>query len=68
MYQTPIRELMLSPRTHNCLILAQIHTVGEVLEKQEEELLKIRNFGTKSLEELQYRLAERGFTNPGSDS
>ena len=68
MYQTPIRELMLSPRTYNCLILAQIHTVGEVLEKQEEELLKIRNFVPKLLEELQYRLAERGFTNPGSDS
>ena len=68
MYQTPIKELMLSPRAYSCLMLAQIHTVGEVLERQEEELLKIRNFGTKSLEELKHRLAERGFTHPGSDS
>ena len=68
MYQTPIKELMLSPRMYSCLMLAQIHTVGEVLERQEEELLKIRNFGTKSPEELKHRLAERGFTYPGSDS
>ena len=40
---------------------AQIHTVGEVLEKKEEDLLKILNFGAKSLEELKHRLAERGF-------
>ena len=68
MYQTHIKELMLSPRTYNRLMSARIHTVGEVLEKQEEDLLKIRNFGTKSLEELKHRLAERGFTNPGSGS
>ena len=67
MYQTPIKELMLSPRTYNCLILAHIHTAGKVLEKQEEDLRKIRNFGTKSLEELKHRLAERGFTNSSSD-
>ena len=68
MYQTHIKELMLSPRTNNCLMSARIHTVGEVLEKQEEDLLKIRSFGAKSLEELKHRLAERGFTNPGSGS
>ena len=68
MYQTHIKELMLSLRTYNCLMSARIHTVGEVLEKQEEDFLKIRNFGTKSLEELKHRLAERGFTNPGSGS
>ena len=68
MYQTHIKELMLSPRTYNCLKSARIHTVGEALEKREEDLLKIRNFGTQSLEELKHRLAERGFTSPGSGS
>ena len=68
MYQTPISELMLSPRTYNCLMLARIHTVGELLETREEDLPKIRNFGAKSLEELKHRLAERGFTKPGSES
>lgn len=61
MYQTHIGELMLFPRTYNSLLRAQIHTVGDVLEKKEEDLLKIRNFGVKSLEELKHRLAERGF-------
>ena len=61
MYQTPIGELMLSPRTYNSLMHARIHTVGDVLEKKEEDLLKIRNFSAKSLEELKHRLAERGF-------
>ena len=61
MYEMPIEELTLSPRTYSCLVRAQIHTVGEVLEKKEEDLLKILNFGAKSLEELKHRLAERGF-------
>ena len=61
MYEMPIEELTLSHRTYSCLVRAQIHTVGEVLEKKEEDLLKIRNFGAKSLEELKHRLAERGF-------
>ena len=68
MYQTHIKELMLSPRTYNCLMLADIHTVGEVLEQREEDLLKIRNFGEKSLEELKHRLDECGFTNSSGDS
>ena len=61
MYRTPIEELMLSPRTYNSIMHAQIHTVGQVVEKKEEDLLKIRNFGAQSLEELKHRLAERGF-------
>ena len=34
MYQMPIEELTLCPRTYNCLMHAQVHTVGEVLEKR----------------------------------
>ena len=59
-YQTPIDRLELSPRTLNCLKRAHITRVGEVLEMSEEDLLKIRNFGDKSLEELYEKLDERG--------
>ena len=57
-YQTPIDRLVLSPRTLNCLKRAHITKVGQVLEMSNEEILKIRNFGTKSLEELLNRLRE----------
>lgn len=59
-YQTPIERLDLSPRTLNCLKRAHITKVGEVLEMSDDDLLKIRNFGDKSLEELRQKLAERG--------
>jgi DNA-directed RNA polymerase subunit alpha len=61
-YQTPIERLDLSPRTLNCLKRAHITKVGEVLEMSDDELLKIRNFGDKSLDELRSKLAERGIT------
>ena len=61
-YQTPIENLQLSPRTLNCLKRAQINRVGEVLELSDDDLLKIRNFGEKSLVELQEKLAEHGIT------
>lgn len=61
-YQTPIERLELSPRTLNCLKRAHITKVGEVLEMSDDDLLKIRNFGDKSLEELRQKLAERGIT------
>ena len=61
-YQTPIERLELSPRTLNCLKRAHITKVGEVLDLSDEDLLKIRNFGDKSLEELRGKLAERGIS------
>ena len=64
-YQTPIERLELSPRTLNCLKRAQINRVGEVLEMSDDDLLKIRNFGEKSLFELQEKLAEHGITSGG---
>jgi DNA-directed RNA polymerase subunit alpha len=57
-YQTPIDRLVLSPRTLNCLKRAHITKVGQVLEMSNDEILKIRNFGAKSLEELLNRLRE----------
>ena len=65
LYQTPIERLELSPRTLNCLKRAQINRVGEVLEMSDDDLLKIRNFGEKSLFELQEKLAEHGVTSSG---
>jgi len=59
-YQTPIEKLELSPRTLNCLKRSHISKVGEVLEMSDDELLKIRNFGEKSLVELKEKLAEHG--------
>ena len=61
-YQTPIEKLELSPRTLNCLKRSHISKVGEVLEMSDDELLKIRNFGEKSLVELKEKLAEHGVT------
>lgn len=60
-YQTPIERLELSPRTLNCLRRAHITRVGQVLEMSKDEVLKIRNFGEKSLEELYGKLRVHGF-------
>lgn len=61
---TPIEELELTVRAYNCLKRASIKTVGEILdllEKGEDEILAIRNFGQKSLDELLDRLRTKGF-------
>ena len=62
-YQTPIEKLELSPRTLNCLKRFHISKVGEVLDMSDDELLKIRNFGQKSLDELKEKLVEHGVTD-----
>lgn len=49
---TPVEELELSVRAHNCLKAANIKTLSELVQLQESELLKFRNFGRKSLAEL----------------
>jgi len=67
-YQTPIEKLELSPRTLNCLKRSHISKVGEVLEMSDDELLKIRNFGEKSLVELKEKLAEHGVTDLGDSA
>ena len=62
--ETNIEELDLSVRAFNCLKRAGITKVGEILEKlerDEEELLAIRNFGQKSLDELKLNLEAKGF-------
>lgn len=62
--EAEIEDLDLSVRAFNCLKRAGISQVGEIierLERDEDELLSIRNFGQKSLDELKEKLAEKGF-------
>jgi DNA-directed RNA polymerase subunit alpha len=58
----PIEELDLSERPRNCLKRAQIDTIGQLIEKTEDDLLAITNFGQKSLEEVLQKLDERGLS------
>ena len=60
-YNTSIEELNLSVRAYSCLKRSGLMTVGQVLERSEEELLALRNFGEKSYYELMDRLREMGF-------
>jgi DNA-directed RNA polymerase subunit alpha len=56
----PIEDLDLSERPRNCLKRAQVNTIGQLLEKTEDDLLAITNFGQKSLDEVAQKLDERG--------
>jgi DNA-directed RNA polymerase subunit alpha len=60
LYDIPIEDLDLTVRAYNCLKRAGITKVGQVLEMSEDDLLGVRNFGRKSLDELRDRLSERG--------
>jgi len=62
-YNTPIEDLSLSVRAYNCLKRSGLMTVGQVLEKSEDELLSLRNFGRKSYDELRDRLIELGYVD-----
>ena len=55
-----VNEIELSVRAANCLNNANILTVGELAQKTEAEMLKYRNFGRKSLQEIKEKLAELG--------
>ena len=55
-----VDELELSVRSHNCLRNANIKTIGDLVRLDESELLKFRNFGRKSLQEIQEILERKG--------
>ena len=57
-----IEELDLSVRSFNCLKRAGINTVEDLINKTEEELMKVRNLGRKSLEEVIHKLESLGFS------
>jgi len=58
----PIEKLALTVRSYNCLKREGIHTVGELVTRSEEDLKVIRNFGSKSIDEVKQKLAEVGMT------
>ena len=68
---TPIESLDLTVRSYNCLKREGIHTVGELIGRSEADLLDIRNFGSKSIDEVKAKLATLGLalkdSPPGFD-
>jgi DNA-directed RNA polymerase subunit alpha len=57
-----VEELDLSVRSYNCLKRANINTVEELTQRTEEDMMKVRNLGKKSLEEVKGKLAELGLS------
>ena len=57
-----IEELDLSVRSYNCLKRAGINTVQELTDKSEADMMRVRNLGRKSLEEVKNKLAELGLS------
>lgn len=57
---TPIEDMDLTVRSYNCLKREGVTTVGELIQKSEEDLLEIRNFGQKSIDEVKAKLEEMG--------
>ena len=58
----PIEDLDLTVRSYNCLKREGVHTVGELVSRSEADLLDIRNFGAKSIDEVKAKLAGMGLT------
>jgi DNA-directed RNA polymerase subunit alpha len=58
----PIEDLDLTVRSYNCLKREGIHTVGELVNRSEADLLDIRNFGSKSIDEVKAKLVSMGMS------
>ncbi len=58
----PIEMIELTSRASNCLKVARIRTIGELVGKRDEELLAVKNFGKKSLDEIKDRLKDMGLS------
>ena len=59
-FSLPIEDLELTVRSYNCLKREGVHTVGELVARTESDLLDIRNFGNKSIDEVQVELHKLG--------
>ena len=68
MLDMPIEELDLPMRAYNSLKRNNIVKVGQLLQLQDEDLLRMRNFGKKSLDEMKERLRMRGFIPPETEA
>jgi DNA-directed RNA polymerase subunit alpha len=62
MLKTPLEDLDLSVRAFNCLKAAKINSLSELVQYEQEDLMKFRNFGQKSLSEIESVLHERGLS------
>ncbi len=62
MLETPIEELEFSVRSYNCLKRAGIHTVADILSRTEHDMMKVRNLGKKSLDEVVAKVASLGLS------
>jgi DNA-directed RNA polymerase subunit alpha len=60
--KTPLEDLDLSVRAFNCLKAAKINSLSELVQYEQDELMKFRNFGQKSLSEIEQVLIERGLS------
>ena len=58
----PVEDLNLTVRSYNCLKREGIHTVSELVSRSEQDLLDIRNFGSKSIDEVKVKLHEMGLS------
>ena len=63
-----IEELDLSVRSFNCLKRANINTVEDLISKTQDEMIKVRNLGRKSLEEVEHKLAMMGLSLASDDN
>jgi len=59
---TPVEELELSVRSSNCLKMASIQSIGDLVQRSEDEMVKTKNFGKKSLAEIQNKLRSYGLS------
>jgi len=66
--QMTIEELDLSVRSFNCLKRANINTVADLISKTQDEMIKVRNLGHKSLEEVEHKLATLGLALASDDN
>ena len=62
MLETPIEDLEFSVRSYNCLKRAGIHTVADILSRTEHDMMKVRNLGKKSLDEVVAKVASLGLS------
>lgn len=65
--ETSIEDLEFSVRSYNCLKRAGIHTVADIVNKSEQDMIKVRNLGKKSLDEVMNKIAELGLEFKNKD-
>lgn len=65
---TPIEDMDLTVRSYNCLKREGVATVGDLVEKSEDDLLEIRNFGQKSIDEVKAKLEDMGLSLSDRDA